>query len=81
MVAQLSLEQSVLVRVQVSEPIWRYGQEAKTSPSQGEIMGSIPISATIKMIPQSRDRLGFVFIFLETSLKLYPNLAYHFDKN
>ena len=25
---------------------WRYGQAAKTSPSQGEITGSIPVSAT-----------------------------------
>ena len=25
---------------------WRYGQAAKTSPSQGEIKGSIPFSAT-----------------------------------
>lgn len=27
---------------------WRYGQAAKTSPSQGEIKGSIPFSATKK---------------------------------
>ena len=28
---------------------WRYGQAAKTSPSQGEIKGSIPFSATTKL--------------------------------
>ena len=47
MVAQEILDLLVRVRVLVPEPFfWRYGQEAKTSPSQGEIMGSIPISAT-----------------------------------
>lgn len=60
MVAQLSLEQSVLVRVQVSEPNWRYGQEAKTSPSQGEITSSILVSATT---------LGHVLCVVEKSTK------------
>lgn len=45
MVALVTLDHSVWVRVLVPEP-WRYGQEAKTSPSQGEIKGSIPFSAT-----------------------------------
>ena len=47
MVAQMTLDHFVWVRVLVPEPFfWRYGQEAKTSPSQGEITGSIPVSAT-----------------------------------
>lgn len=48
MVAQMTLDHFVWVRVLVPEPIFlrRYGQEAKTSPSQGEITGSIPVSAT-----------------------------------
>lgn len=49
MVAQVTLDHLVWVRVLVPEPFlffWRYGQAAKTSPSQGEITGSIPVSAT-----------------------------------
>lgn len=49
MVAQVTLDHLVWVRVLVPEPflfVWRYGQAAKTSPSQGEITGSIPVSAT-----------------------------------
>ena len=46
MVAQVTLDHSVWVRALVPEPEWRYGQAAKTSPSQGEITGSIPVSAT-----------------------------------
>ena len=54
MVAQMTLDHFVWVRVLVPEPFFypgaiflrRYGQEAKTSPSQGEITGSIPVSAT-----------------------------------
>ena len=47
MVAQVTLDHSVWVRALVPEPKWRYGQAAKTSPSQGEITSSILVSATM----------------------------------
>ena len=54
MVAQKILDLLVWVRALVPEPIktgstkyiWRHGQEAKTSPSQGEITSSILVGAT-----------------------------------
>ena len=54
MVAQVTLDHLVWVRVLVREPKRRYGQAAKTSPSQGEITGSIPVSATNfeKIVPK-----------------------------
>ena len=45
MVAQMTLDHFVWVRAGAIF-LRRYGQEAKTSPSQGEITGSIPVSAT-----------------------------------
>ena len=39
---------------------WRYGQAAKTSPSQGEIKGSIPFSATTKLTLILRYQRFFV---------------------
>lgn len=54
MVAQVTLDHSVWVRVLVPEPIWRHGQAAKTSPSQGEIRGSIPRGATTKTQLQAK---------------------------
>ena len=42
MVAQMTLDHFVSGAIFLR----RYGQEAKTSPSQGEITGSIPVSAT-----------------------------------
>ena len=41
------------------EGIWLVGQEAKTLPSHGRIMGSIPVRATRKHL--SKERCFFVF--------------------
>ena len=62
MVAQVTLDHSVWVRALVPEPKWRYGQAAKTSPSQGEITGSIPVSATTEK--QSCTFVQLFFIWL-----------------
>lgn len=49
---------------------WRYGQAAKTSPSQGEITGSIPVSATIVLyilILKSTDKFPCLTSILRTN--------------
>ena len=74
MVAQKILDLLVWVRALVPEPIktgstkyiWRHGQEAKTSPSQGEITSSILVGAT-KLKQTLTLRLFLVFFYcLET---------------